>query len=186
MDCIDQSDRGGNLFYELKKAHKNIAVWQDRRLLQLVRARAKVLEDRGILADLIPEVYDGESLGEALAVKLQRKKIVLPRARKGNQKLVKILKKQGGQVSDIPTYDTVYEKSSLIHIDREIESDSIDCVVFTSASTVKGFVEVPGFWITPKLLRHALENRQKLRQTIMECRHICQKKQPLIACRTGC
>ena len=32
---------------------------------------AKVLEDRGILVDLIPEVYDGESLGEALAVKLQ-------------------------------------------------------------------------------------------------------------------
>ena len=181
MDRIYQSDRSGNLFDELKKAHKDIRSLAGAQIAAIGQGTAKVLEDRGILVDLIPEVYDGESLGEALAVKLQGgEKILLPRARKGNQKLVKILKEQGGQVSDIPTYDTVYEKSSLIHIDREIESDSIDCIVFTSASTVKGFVESTGLWITPKLLRHALENRQKLRQMIMECRHICQKKQPLI------
>ena len=40
-------------------------------MLQSSQGTAKVLEDRGILVDLIPEVYDGESLGEALAVKLQ-------------------------------------------------------------------------------------------------------------------
>ena len=40
--------------------------------------------------------------------------------------------------------DSLYNSGSLIHIDREIESDSIDCVVFTSASTVKGFVESTG------------------------------------------
>lgn len=140
------SPTGVEIFFdELKKAHKDIRSLAGARIAAIGQGTAKVLEDRGILVDLIPEVYDGESLGEALAVKLQGgEKILLPRARKGNQKLVKILKEQGGQVSDIPTYDTVYEKSSLIHIDREIESDSIDCVVFTSASTVKGFVESTG------------------------------------------
>ena len=143
---IFTSPAGVEIFFdELKKAHKDIRSLAGAQIAAIGQGTAKVLEDRGILVDLIPEVYDGESLGEALAVKLQGgEKILLPRARKGNQKLVKILKEQGGQVSDIPTYDTVYEKSSLIHIDREIESDSIDCVVFTSASTVKGFVESTG------------------------------------------
>lgn len=111
MDRIYQSDRSGNLFDELKKAHKDIRSLAGAQIAAIGQGTAKVLEDRGILVDLIPEVYDGESLGEALAVKLQGgEKILLPRARKGNQKLVKILKEQGGQVSDIPTYDTVYEK----------------------------------------------------------------------------
>ena len=92
--------------------------------------------------DLIPEVYDGDSLGEALSEKLHNgDRILLPRARKGNQNLVKILEEHGGQVSDIAIYDTIYESSHLIQIDKEIESDTIVCVVFTSASTVKGFVE---------------------------------------------
>ena len=47
-------------------------------------------------------------------------------------------------MDDIATYDTVYEKSRLINIGEEIRTGSIDCVVFTSASTVKGFVESTG------------------------------------------
>ena len=61
--------------------------------------------------------------------------------RKGNENLVKILKTHGARVDDIATYDTVYEKSRLINVGEEIRTGSIDCVVFTSASTVKGFVE---------------------------------------------
>ena len=54
---------------------------------------AKALEERGILADLIPEVYDGDSLGEALAAELQGgEKILLPRAEKGNQNLARYFK----------------------------------------------------------------------------------------------
>ena len=47
-------------------------------------------------------------------------------------------------MDDIATYDTVYEKSRLINVGEEIRTGSIDCVVFTSASTVKGFVESTG------------------------------------------
>ena len=47
-------------------------------------------------------------------------------------------------MDDIPTYDTVYEKNPLIDVAAEIKAGGIDCVVFTSASTVKGFVESTG------------------------------------------
>ena len=44
-------------------------------------------------------------------------------------------------VEDVPTYQTLYEKSQLIDEKKEFETGQISCAVFTSASTVKGFVE---------------------------------------------
>ena len=52
-----------------------------------------------------------------------------------------LLLNAGAKVEDIPTYQTVYEQSSLIDEKQEFETGSIGCAVFTSASTVKGFVE---------------------------------------------
>ena len=140
------SPTGAEIFFsEMKKAHRDIRSLAGARIAAIGQGTAKILEDRGILVDLIPEVYDGDSLGAALAEHLKPgEKILLPRARKGNQNLVKILEDHEGLVTDIPTYDTVYESSSLIHVDQEIQNNSIDCVVFTSASTVKGFVETTG------------------------------------------
>ena len=140
------SPTGAEIFFEeLKNAHKDIRSLAGVHIAAIGQGTAKVLEERGILVDLIPEIYDGDSLGEALAAKLTGgEKVLLPRAGKGNENLVKILKTHGARVDDIATYDTVYEKSRLINIGEEIRTGSIDCVVFTSASTVKGFVESTG------------------------------------------
>lgn len=51
------------------------------------------------------------------------------------------LKKTGAQVDDVPTYETGYVSSPLINEKKEFEEGTIDLAVFTSASTVKGFVE---------------------------------------------
>ncbi|MDO5335933.1 MAG: uroporphyrinogen-III C-methyltransferase [Eubacteriales bacterium] len=99
------------------------------------------LEKRGLFADLMPKVYDGEHLGRELAEKCRPgERVLIPRAEKGNKELVRILEEQGVQVTDIATYETVYETSALIDEKKAIENGEIDCVVFTSASTVKGFV----------------------------------------------
>ena len=68
-------------FDELKKAHKDIRSLAGAQIAAIGQGTAKVLEDRGILVDLIPEVYDGESLGEALAVKLQAERRSFSRGR---------------------------------------------------------------------------------------------------------
>ena len=44
-------------------------------------------------------------------------------------------------IEDVPTYQTLYEKNQLIDEKKEFETGQISCAVFTSASTVKGFVE---------------------------------------------
>ena len=106
----------------------------------------KRLKEHHLLADFVPSVYDGETLGAELAKELQGdEKILIPRAEAGNKKLTELLEQTGAKVDDIATYTTCYEKSRLIDEKKEFETGSVDCVVFTSASTVKGFVEgTPG------------------------------------------
>src|SRR5699024_12098092 len=100
------------------------------------------LEQRGLLADLVPSVYDGDTLARELAEKLDGgERILIPRARKGNENIVPVLEEKGASVDDIGIYETVYESSRLIDPGKELKSGNIDCVVVTSASTVKGDVE---------------------------------------------
>ena len=59
--------------------------------------------------------------------------------------LDELSKKPGLKISDIATYDTFYETQEIIDQREGFEAGTIDCAVFTSASTVKGFVEAtPG------------------------------------------
>ena len=44
-------------------------------------------------------------------------------------------------MDDVPTYETGYVSCPLINEKKEFEEGAIDLAVFTSASTVKGFVE---------------------------------------------
>lgn len=104
----------------------------------------KALRERGLTVDLMPEVYDGASLGAALAeVCGEQDRILLPRAKAGSQEILERL--SGIAVDDIPTYETFSEKQDYIREDGLFGPGGVDCAVFTSASTVKGFVEAtPG------------------------------------------
>lgn len=104
----------------------------------------KALELQGIFADVMPEVYDGVSLGRELAGQnIKDKRILIPRAERGNKELVPILEEAGAFVSDLAVYRTVYRDFSGIPLSvrDEINSGKTDCAVFTSSSTVEGFVK---------------------------------------------
>lgn len=107
----------------------------------------RALESYGIFADVMPEVYDGASLGRILAAQnIRNQKILLPRAEKANQELVPILEEAGASVLDLPVYRTVYRDISAVPvcIREEFESGRTACAVFTSSSTVEGFVKAAG------------------------------------------
>ncbi len=136
------SPTGVELFFEKLFANK-----QDIRALGTVKVASvgegtsKKLRERGIFPDLVPSIYDGEHLGMELAECIQKgDRIFLPRAERGNQKLTALLREKGAEVDDIATYTTVYESSRLIDEKAEFEKGAIHCAVFTSASTVRGFV----------------------------------------------
>ena len=106
----------------------------------------KELKQRGLQADFVPSVYDGETLGKELSQELKEGDTVLiPRARIGGKELTDALAGvKGVKILDIPTYETLFEASEAINEKAEIEQGLIDYAVFTSASTVEGFAKTVG------------------------------------------
>lgn len=130
-------------FEEMKKERKDVRALAKARLAVIGSGTAKALEERGLLFDLMPKVYDGEALGKALARACRPgERILVPRASLGNQELIRELQKVPDiRIRDIATYDTIYESQTLIDEKAEFEQGNIDYAVFTSASTVRGFAE---------------------------------------------
>ncbi len=104
---------------------------------------AKELKQYGLRADVTPKVYNAKHLGEAIAeVAAPDSEVVIVRAKEGSKELIPPLEAAGLAVKDIATYETVYEVNSVLceAVQGAFERGEIDAVTFTSASTVKGFV----------------------------------------------
>lgn len=142
------SPTGVKVFFdEMKKAGKDIRALGGAKIASVGKGTEKALMERGLFTDLVPEIYDGEHLGRALCEVCEgTERILIPRAKIGGQELLdELQKKTGLTIDDVPTYDTFYEKQDIIDEIKEFENGTIDCAVFTSASTVRGFVEAtPG------------------------------------------
>jgi len=129
-------------FRQMEKKKIDLRSLGNAKIAVIGEGTKKKFLERGIYPDFMPSVYDGNTLGKELGALLNgTEKILIPRASLGNKELAEELKKTGAQVDDVPTYETGYVSSPLINEKKEFEEGTIDLAVFTSASTVKGFVE---------------------------------------------
>lgn len=106
-------------------------------------ATKKELRKYGLCADVTPEVFNAKHLGEAIASAAKPdSEIIIARAKEGSKELIPPLEAAGLKVTDIATYETVYEVNEVLceKIKDAFERGEIDAVTFTSASTVRGFV----------------------------------------------
>lgn len=134
-------------FEEMKKTKTDVRKMCNVKIAAIGKGTQKALEERGLFPDLIPQVYDGETLGRELCqLCAGGEHILIPRAAMGNQEITKALSEKSDIViDDIPTYDTFYETQEVIDQKKAMEAGEISCAVFTSASTVRGFVQAtPG------------------------------------------
>lgn len=134
-------------FEEMKKTKTDVRKMCNVKIAAIGKGTQKALEERGLFPDLIPQVYDGETLGKELCqLCAGGEHILIPRAAMGNQEIIKALSEKSDIViDDIPTYDTFYETQEVIDQKKAMEAGEISCSVFTSASTVRGFVQAtPG------------------------------------------
>lgn len=142
------SPTGVRIFFdEMKRSGTDVRKMGSVKIAAIGNGTAKALKERGFFADLMPEIFDGAALGKALCEACEGwEKILIPRAKIGNHEILEELQKKPGlAICDIATYDTFYEASEVIDQKAEFEAGSIDCAVFTSASTVRGFAEAtPG------------------------------------------
>ena len=112
----------------------------------------------------MPKVYDGVSLARLLAGQdIEEKKILVPRAAIANPQLVPICKRQKPIVDDIPIYTTIYQQCKGFDLKEEIEKGKIDCVAFTSSSTVEGFAPSARAPTIRRSRLHASGSRQPVR-----------------------
>ena len=129
-------------FDQMKQNRVDIRKLGQVKIASIGKGTRKALEERGLFVDLMPAVFDGDSLGKALCEACEgTEKILIPRAKIGGKEiLAQLAKKPGLIVNDVPTYDTFYEEQEIIDIKNLFENGEIQTAVFTSASTVRGFV----------------------------------------------
>lgn len=107
-------------------------------------ATARELEQHGLWPDVIPKEYSAKALSEELVEIVDRNaRISIFRAREGSELLIPPLEEAGITCRDISIYETVYRQNDILveSICELFVNHEIDAVTFTSASTVKGFVQ---------------------------------------------
>jgi uroporphyrinogen III methyltransferase/synthase len=112
----------------------------------------------GVRADLMPAEYRAEALMDALrtAGPLRGKRVLLPRADIGRDLLVDELRQAGADVTEAVAYRTTLAQGDPgdgRDIYRMLLDGQIDAVTFTSASTVRNFVQIHGQEQAADLLR---------------------------------
>ena len=136
------SPAGPEIFFRrLRAAGRDARALSGLTLAAIGPKTAKALEKHGVTADLVPETYDSDHLAKALEV--VEGPVLLCRASRGSTALPEMLERKGIPFADVPVYDTVYAAPAPQKVDALLGETLL--VTFTSASTVRGFVEsLPG------------------------------------------
>jgi uroporphyrinogen III methyltransferase/synthase len=117
------------------------AVPRDAKVAAIGPATAERIEQAGLRVDVVPEEYRAEALIEALgAHPLAGERILIPRAKVAREVLPKTLREAGAEVVVPPAYESVPSTKGKEEVSLRLQSGEIDCVTFTSSSTVENFV----------------------------------------------
>lgn len=136
------SKNGVNIFFDqLKLQRLDARILGTNKIAAIGNQTAKELEKYGIFADYVPDIFDGIHLAEGLCDRVSNhEKILILRARTGNEDLVRILGDNHKDYLDLAVYDTVVVEDSRDEITNLLQSPKKTYVTFTSASTVEGFM----------------------------------------------
>lgn len=108
-------------------------------------ATAQALAARGIKADLVPYEYTTKGIIASFKGKaIKGKTFLLLRADIATGEMEEDLKKRGALVRRLDVYKTVFASSMDEEVKAKLVDGDIDIIVFTSASTVKGFMNLVG------------------------------------------
>lgn len=132
------SPAGPEIFWEhLRGAGKDARALAGITLAAIGPKTAEALEKHGLCPDIVPHPYDSAHLAQALE-KISGP-VLLCRASKGSDAVPRMLEARGIPYEDAACYDTVYAAPDPEKLDALLGEKLL--VTFTSASTVRGFVE---------------------------------------------
>ncbi len=106
-------------------------------------ATAEKLFEYGLKSDIIPQTYRAEAVVDAFRkIKLEGKKILLPRAKEARPVLPVELRKMGAEVDEVTAYRTEKVRENGDQLLERLEAKTIDLITFTSSSTVQNFKDL--------------------------------------------
>jgi uroporphyrinogen-III synthase len=111
---------------------------------------AEALRGHGQEPDLVPATFTTEALGRAFP--RGKGRVLLPRADIATPDLEEALREKGWTPVRVTAYRTTVPRSLPAEARRALEDRRVDAIVFTSASTVDGFVELAGVVNGPKVV----------------------------------
>ena len=107
---------------------------------------AEALLSHGLAVDVIPDRYVAEGIIEKLRDRddVRGERVLFPRAAGARELLPDTLREMGAIVDEVEIYRTVPDHSGLDTLGRALDARAVDLVTFTSASTVRHFVDALG------------------------------------------
>jgi uroporphyrinogen III methyltransferase/synthase len=162
--CVTSPTGAHALFERLDAAGLDARALAGRTVAAIGPGTARALGEHGIRADLVPERAVAEGLVEALAGVDVRRALVV-RAREGRDVLPDALRARGAEVDVLALYETVAEP-----LDPEVAraAAAADYVTFTSASTVRFFLEAAGVLAGPRIVSIGPATSAALREAGLE------------------
>jgi uroporphyrinogen III methyltransferase/synthase len=129
------------------------AVPRDAKVAAIGPATAERTERAGLRVDVVPGEYRAEALIEALGTHpLAGERVLIPRAKLAREILPEKLREAGAEVVIPPAYESVPSSEGKGELSPRLQSGEIDCVTFTSSSTVENFVGAFGAEEAARLL----------------------------------
>ena len=96
-------------------------------------------------ADLMPEVYDADSLADIFLKKYEAgESILLVRGNRSRDVLPKVFTAKGIGFDSIEVYETTINKQNGDKLQKILSEHDLDFITFTSPSTVQSFVKLSG------------------------------------------
>lgn len=130
------------VFETLTEQEKDARAFAKARIAAIGPATAARLRDFGVRADLTPEAYVAESLLESIHKigSVAGCRFLLPRSDRARSALSDGLRASGAEVIEVDAYRTIEETCMPDGLLERLGAGRIDMVLFTSSSTVHGFV----------------------------------------------
>lgn len=149
------SVNGVRFFMErLWAAGSDVRQLQGIRLAAIGPKTAEALQQCGLRVDVVPGEYRAEALLEEIgAGDLAGQRFLIPRALAARDILPVTLREQGAQVDLVAAYETVLPAAPSAEILDLLEQGKIDCLTFTSSSTVENFFSLFDKGCLPSSLR---------------------------------
>ena len=107
-------------------------------------ATARRLREWNLEPALLPKEFRAEGLLDAMPESLFQTSILFPRAEVARENLPTVLRQRGARVDIITVYRTLRPAPDAPSIADILATEQIDCIVFTSPSTIRYLAEAVG------------------------------------------